>query len=191
MARIGIVGAQGTGKTTLIQALSQDETFKGFYFPMSPTRYLYKTFGFDFNSANAEIQLATLYMQLMNTLSSENVIFDRTVIDNFSYLEYYAKRGHGLYDITDSAMNFIELQTLFLAQKIDMFFILEPEFPIEDDGVRNVNVEQQREINDLIMNNFGRFKVGLDKLLIVSGSIEQRVEAIKGRYNWWVTVTKG
>lgn len=189
MAKIGIVGAQGTGKTTLIQALSQDEVFKNFYLPMSPTRYLYKTFGFDFSSANAEIQFATLYMQLMNTLSFENVIFDRTVIDNYSYLEYYAKRGHGLFNLSESAMNFIELQTLFLAQKIDMFFVLEPEFPIEDDGVRNVSTEQQKEIHGLIKNNLERFKVGIDKILIVSGTVEQRVESIKGRYNWW-TITK-
>ena len=113
MPRIGFIGAQGTGKTTLIKELAKWSPYHYYSIKSSPTRMLHQKFGMDFSSANTDIQLATLCLQT-EYMSSEYSLLDRTVVDNFAYLKYH--RDKGLSDLSENAFAFIEYWSKTLAQ---------------------------------------------------------------------------
>jgi nicotinamide riboside kinase len=183
MARIGVIGAQSTGKTTLISHLMKEPEFKNYLSVESPTRYLKIIFGMDFDNANTEIQLSTLCMQAINTFSagSNDAFFDRTVIDNYAYLQYYAGRGHS--DLSASALNFIQYTSRFLATKLDVIVLLHREFAIVPDGTRIVDEQQQGEIEDRIMKNLDDFGIDVRKIISLSGTVEERVANFKLAFN--------
>lgn len=175
--RIGIIGAQGVGKTVLIDALLEEPEFKNYIHAPSPTRFLMQTFGMSFDNANTEIQLATLCMQVFNMLSYPNAFLDRTVIDNFAYLRYHAAKGNT--DLSINALNFIEYVTQDFAHRLDYIFLIPVEFGIEEDGVRNTDPEQQKEIEKIIIGLLSEFSIEKKKLFYLTGTVEQRVLAVK------------
>ena len=174
--RIGIVGAQGVGKTTLIEALLKEDMFKGWCTVQSPTRYLKQIFGMDIDNANAEIQLATLSMQIYNS-KFDNIFYDRTVIDNFAYLNWYAAKGKS--NLSGNALNYIHHMSWELANMLDFIFVIPIEFGMEDDGVRNLDPDQQMWIQDEIFRMMSDFQIDTNKILRLSGTVEQRVLSVK------------
>jgi predicted ATPase len=174
--KIGIIGAQGVGKTTLIDALVQQDEFAGYVHVPSPTRYLKTMFGMDFNNANTEIQLATLSMQINNMLAYEDAFYDRTVIDNLAYLHWYAGRGES--DLSANSLNFIQYMSRYLANKLDYIFIIHREFDLVDDGVRNLDPEQQKWIEEDIMRVMAELDVSIQKIFAINGTVEQRVLSV-------------
>lgn len=174
--RISISGAQSTGKTTLINELSQLKEFKDYTILKSPSRFLYLNYDMKFDSANTEIQLAILTMQAMNTLQYQDSIFDRSLVDNLAYLKYYKERGKC--DIRPETEKFIYDISSKLLAKIDYHFLLVPEFNIMDDGVRVVDIEQQQQITQEIKELFVRFKIDFTT---VTGNIADRVSQVLWR----------
>lgn len=174
--KIGVIGAQGVGKSTLISELVKTEAFCDFTNPPSPTRYLSKEYGFDFSTANTEIQLATLYMQQKNTHATHNVILDRSVIDNFAYIIYHIR--HNTYSFSPLTYEFILRESIGLAEQLDYVFYLQPEFPLVADGVRNTDRRQQKEINESIQQALQILQVPNAKVHKISGSVQERVDKI-------------
>jgi predicted ATPase len=175
--RIGIVGAQGVGKTTLIDACLKEELFMGYTHIPSPTRYLKTRFGMDLDNGNAEIQLATLSMQIHNS-RFENAFYDRTVIDNFAYLHWYA--GKGKSDLSANALNFIHNMSWELANMLDVVFIIRIAFEMENDGVRNLDPVQQKWIEEEIIKVTHELPVNPNKVFVLDGgTIDNRVLAVK------------
>ena len=177
MSRIGIIGAQGVGKSSLIESLIKEPEFESYVHVPSPTRYLRNMFGMDFNNANTEIQLATLCLQISNMSVYKDAFYDRTVIDNYAYLQWYA--GVGCCDLSANALNFIQYVSMDLANKLDYIFFIPREFDMVDDGVRNLDIEQQKWIEEDIMQVIEDFGVDIRKLFSLSGTVEQRILSVK------------
>jgi len=169
---ISIIGSQGTGKSTLASSLLQRTEFKDYQYCPSPVRYLYHAFRLDFHNANTELQLAILFMQQKYLSSSKNLILDRSVIDHWAYLQYYRNKGKS--DVSDRCLYFIRMMTFILAEKVDIYFFLKREFPLEKDGVRITDEEQQKDIEEKIEAYLVEFNVR-NRTHILTGSTEKRV----------------
>ena len=175
--KLSFSGAQAVGKSTLISELVKLDEFSNFVTPESPTRFLYKKFGFDFSSANVEIQLATLCMQQKNTyISGNNVILDRSVIDNFAYMLYH--KEHNTFNYNSVVYEFILQESISIAKDIDYIFYIHPEFPIVDDGVRSTDSVQQKDIDTKIMEAMGVLNIPKNKVFNITGSIKDRVDMV-------------
>jgi nicotinamide riboside kinase len=187
---IAFSGSQSTGKTSLIQALKNDSFFSHFKVISSPTRELKCAYGMNFNSANTEIQLATLCMQFKNMYSlhtpSNNSLeechtidafLDRSVVDNYAYMRYYMNKGE--VDMPLSSIRFIKDTLPVLLNRIDFHVFLHPEFDMVADGIRNIDVDQHWWIDTKIQELFHEFNIEENKILTVSGSIEERVAQLR------------
>jgi predicted ATPase len=172
--KIGITGAQSVGKTTLIQELIKAPYFKDYHVFDSPTRYLKQKYDIGFDTANTDIQLTTLALQLYHVNQYKNAFFDRTVIDNLSYYFYHQKRHNS--NMSRGAINFMFDMSHEFMKYIDIVFVINSEFPIETDGVRIVDEKQRQEITEILTRLLPDF--AHDKFEYISGPIDKRVEQV-------------
>lgn len=173
------MGAQGTGKTTLLHALRSEKVFKDYKICDESTRWV-KNLGFEINQgASDNTQILIAMKHIYNMFMYENQITDRTIIDCYVYTTYQFSNAK----LTDKTYYEIEKITKKLLPLYDKIFYLEPEFKIEDDGVRSIDKQYQQNIVDGFNDAIYRFKVPFVKL---TGSVRERVEQVLGeikKYN--------
>jgi nicotinamide riboside kinase len=178
---IGVCGAQNTGKSTLISSMLDSDYFMGYQTYPSIIRSLVPQ-GFDFHSANIEMQMAVLHTQTMNLWQSMSLkiptIMDRTVIDNLAYVNYYLQFDPDNFLLTDKIYNYIIEKTRILANSIDLYVYIKPEFDMVDDGLRIVDRHQQNIVALEILRLLQYFGVSGDRLCIVTGSVEERLNQV-------------
>jgi nicotinamide riboside kinase len=178
--RIAFCGAQCTGKTTLIQALlaDKDVTWHGYISRQEGVRFLKDIYNFDMHSATFELQLALLALQTRDLLE-EHVLLDRTIIDSTTYMMYYHKKKNS--NIPDNVIQFILQTSMSLVPRLDLIVFLKPEFGLIDDGVRLVDKKQQDDITEGMQKMMEFFNVPSDKIIMPTGSVENRVAEVKKR----------
>lgn len=174
--RIGICGAQGVGKTTLLNALAEDKAFSEYSICSEVTRWV-KSLGYNINEAGGDITQQLIMMKhIENVMMNEKMITDRTILDGLVYTDW-------LYENTDNVSYESYQYALDVYEKMmhyyDVIFYIEPEFDIEDDGVRSVDVSFRDGIRDLFKEYTEEaFLDGVD-VVRISGSVEQRLNQIK------------
>lgn len=168
--RIILTGAQGTGKTTLMNELSKDGT---------RTLSVARQFATDNNwsaenGTNEEYQ-KNLFKTLKKELSSKkNYISDRGLTCVAAYTFEKAVSGEIAKEVADS--QYIDI-VKFANDNPDALLAYVPvEFDIEDDGVRNVDKDHQAAIDFLIRNILETSGI---KYITVTGSVEDRVKQIE------------
>lgn len=171
--RISFTGAQGVGKSTLIEALIPK--FPGYKVQKESVRQLVKKYGFDFGTADPTLQLAILNFQTRNTLLHNNILLDRSVIDSTSYMLYYHKRNQPT--IPKPIMELVLEAADEISNQLDLIIFMKPEFELVDDGFRILDYDQQKEITGIMEYLIDKFRVW-DKTLIVHGSVEDRVQQV-------------
>jgi nicotinamide riboside kinase len=171
--RISISGAQCTGKSTLIDAL--EKRLPEYAIQRESVRYLVKKYGFEIEAANTDLQLALLNLQTRSLYEHKDILLDRSFVDSTAYMLYYHKRKQP--EVPAGVYNYIMDAVKELAQNIDLFVFLKPEFELVDDGFRVLDNDQQQEITELMGELFDEFDIR-HKVLEVSGSVEDRVDQI-------------
>jgi nicotinamide riboside kinase len=176
--RIGIVGAQGTGKTTLLEALRPK--LPDYKFIPEVARTIMKRMGLiDLHSLKnlgpgygLKFQLSCLIEQLSSEDSAgENFVSDRSVLDSWVYCKYRFFEG--------ISFNFWELyETCVLRQTklYDLIVYTPLEFPPVSDGVRSSNQSYQRQIDTLIQGAISRFNPR--NVVEVTGAVDARVQQV-------------
>lgn len=164
--RVAIVGAQSTGKTTLLNALKLEPSLLGFNFVEEVTRTVAKK-GLKINEeGNDYTQVCIINLHLEN-LKHENAIYDRCILDGVVYTHYLYDKGQ----VSCDTLTYAYKQFITHINDYDKIFLLMPEFEMVDDKVRSVN----REFRDEILNLFKLYITdhNLD-VIELSGSVEER-----------------
>ena len=172
--RIGILGAQGVGKTTLAEALSKELEY-----PLirEVVRDVMKDMGItsprelkDDVEKSTEFQRACLYRQIEEEGKHKNFVSDRTTIDNAAYwMKWHAHKN-------PSHVNTEYYQTAWEnAKKYDLLVYVPPEIPLVGDGCRSTNKDYQEEMAWLIgvlLYTWG------ERRIAVTGLLETRVKKV-------------
>ena len=172
--QIILTGAQGTGKTTLMNELAKDGTKT-----LSIARETAVELGWPVAPEKLEDYQKTLFSKMQKALSSKkNYISDRglTCVAAHTFSEALVE------NITkETADNqYLKLQK-FHKDNPDILVVYVPiEFEISDDGVRNVDKGNQEKIDFLIKNILDTAGI---KYITVTGTIEQRLAQIEQALN--------
>ena len=176
---VSFTGAQSTGKTTLLNELKKWEEFKDYVFIDEITRNVSKL-GMNINEKGDDAtQTAIMNAHIENLKKGDNLILDRCSLDGVVYTHYLYLHGRVSRDTFDYARQvFIET-----CLKYDKIFYLKPEFDIVDDGVRSSSVQFRDEIADIFERYIAEFNLRKWNVVELSGSVEERLKAIKKATN--------
>ena len=170
--KIGLCGTQSVGKTTLVSALKQLPEFADYNFVTERSKYL-RDLGIPLNTDSTlkgqVIFLAERAAELMN----ENFITDRTVIDVMAFTK--AAKSINYYE----AEAFCGLAKNLLHEYDYIFYVSPVGVEIEDNGVRETDIEYRKLIDFLISLNLRDNKHRIQKLVTLSGTTEERITKIK------------
>lgn len=168
--RIILTGAQGTGKTTLMNALAADGTKT-----LSLAREAAINNGGLPTDEQRETFQKNLFATAFKTLSSKrNYISDRGLTCIAAYTFLGALRNSVKKKTADN--QYLKLQK-FHNDNPDILLVYLPiEFDIEDDGMRSTDKEHQAAIDFMIKNILDTSGV---KYITVTGTIEERVAQVE------------
>lgn len=167
--KIGITGSFGTGKTTLSKLVAGRKKYK--LLSESPLQAF--QIGLSMNKqADTECEVYIFGKQIeMEINAKDNYVADKCFIDLFAYAEYLFPEDKSLLDvlekITDNAV-----------KKYDIIIYLPSgEFPIEDDGLRPIDVGFQKAVDKNILDYLLKNKI---KYYRVVGDKESRYKQVLG-----------
>ena len=171
--RIILTGAQGTGKTTLMNALAGDKIKK-----ISHIRKTAEENGIDISSVT-EAGQKELYKTLKKELSSKkSYVSDRGLSCVAAYTFSGAVEGTIKKSVADK--QYLDL-VKFVNNNPDVLIVYVPiEFEVENDGVRSTDKEYQAMIDFFIKNILETSKT---PYITVTGTVEERVAQINAALN--------
>jgi nicotinamide riboside kinase len=168
--RIMITGAQGTGKTTLMNALAADGTRT-----LSVAREMANNSGWDKYSDTTTEYQKELYKTLKKELSSKkNYISDRGLTCVAAYTFDKAVEGSIPKKVADK--QYIDT-VKFISDNPDVLVVYVPiEFDPVDDGVRSTDIIKQARIDFFIKNILDTAQI---PYITVHGTVEERAAQVE------------
>ena len=167
--KVSFTGAQSTGKTTLLDAIKSNETYRYNYeFIDEITRRMVKK-GLKINEAGSNTTQLLIMNEHIKNLLYENAIMDRCMVDGVVYTHWLYEQGNLERWVFDYAVNVFN----HYKDRYDYIFYLKPEFAIVDDGVRSINTQFRDEIVDLFDQYINQVNIPVINL---TGSVAERLE---------------
>ena len=174
--KAAICGAHSQGKTTLVKALKDDLFLddQHFSFRTNLTRGL-KDLNVPINEGGTSLtQYLIMARHLEYGLTPGNWILDRGALDGIAYTTYFYEKGQVNKDVYQAALSVYEE----LLKVYDKIFYVVPELDVKDDGERSTG----KEFFDGVVKQFDfylkHFSMPTDKLVYVSGTVEERVNKV-------------
>lgn len=169
--RIGISGAQSVGKTTLLNALRSEKCFKDYIIRNEVTRTI-RSYGIDINENGSDVsQLLIMKEHIYNLVMFPDMLTDRTSLDGIVYTHWLHQKGRVTNECFEECLQVFETTR----GMYDYMFYINPEFPIENDGVRSADPIWQNEIVEIFKHYLMAYNM---PTIIVSGSVRERVNII-------------
>ena len=170
--KIGFCGTMSVGKTTLVNALKELPEFKDYKFATERSEYL-RDLGIPLNNDSTLKGQLIFLAERSSELLQENIITDRTIVDVIAFTKS-AK------SISWTQGKQFEKLAKDLINDYDFLFYVSPEgVKLEDNGIRTIDKEYRKEIDESIKNIL-KDKLNLHpKYTEISGSTEERIEKIK------------
>jgi nicotinamide riboside kinase len=166
--KIGLCGTMSVGKTTLVNALKGLPEFKDYMFRTERSKELMAQ-GIPLNTDSTLKGQTVFLAERTGELMVENVITDRTVIDVMAFA-----RASKSIDSPDKGL-FEEYARRFI-KEYDYIFYVSPEgVEMEDNGVRETNVDYRDLIDYTISKILDEQKHRIKNLNTLSGSTEKRI----------------
>ena len=171
--RIGLCGTMSVGKTTLVNELKKLNQFKGFEFATERSEYL-MNLGIPLNT-DSTLNGQTIFLaERVAELMKENVITDRTILDVIAFTNL-AKS----IDIKDKEY-FEDYARVFVGQ-YDYIFYISPEGTVmEDNGVRETDLEYRDLIDKAIIKAMNTYGHRCKNVNILKGTTSERIEQMLG-----------
>jgi len=171
--KIGLCGTMSVGKTTLVNELKKLGQFKGFEFATERSEYL-RDLGIPLNT-DSTLNGQTIFLaERVAELMKENVITDRTVLDVIAFTNL-AKS----IDFKDKEY-FEDYARVFVGE-YDYIFYISPEGTVmEDNGVRETDLEYRDDIDKAIIKILNKFGHRCKNVHMLKGSTEDRIEQMLG-----------
>jgi nicotinamide riboside kinase len=165
-----LTGAQGTGKTSLMNALSV---------PMLKlqgiTRKTISENKLDINRDSNNRSQKAIFDAYEHELSSHsNYIAERSLIDVYAYTLHQVKEGKCSKEIAQD--QYQRLRKYIECNPNAIYFYLPVEFELEDDGTRSLDKEFQKEIDNSILCTLLNEHC---KYFVITGSVEQRAQRVQ------------
>ena len=170
--KIGFCGTMSVGKTTLVNALAELPEFKDYKSTTERSKYLMEL-GIPLNTDSTTKGQAVFLAERASELMNKNIITDRTIIDVMAF----AKCSKSMYPF--EADDFIEFAS-HMINEYDYIFYVSPEgVDIENNGVRETDVEYRKKIDETIQLLILKYKHKIKNLVEIKGSTEERIKSVK------------
>jgi len=165
--RIAISGAQGTGKTSLINELRTRPELKDYTFVESIRGI--QELGFKLNDVgddNAQLMVEAVHLK---NYVWRNSVLDRCSLDAL----VYATHQYQTEKITQETLRIAE--AIFENLRYDLHFYIKPEFDLIDDDSRSMNQDYRNAIVQLYDDYIESYRINP---IIVTGSVKERADQI-------------
>ena len=171
--KIGLCGTMSVGKTTLVNRLKELKQFKDYEFATERSKYL-NDLGIPLNT-DSTLKGQTIFLaERCAELIKENIITDRTVIDVMAFTNLARS-----IDFKDKEY-FEDYARVFVGE-YDYIFYISPEGTVmEDNGVRETDLEYRDDINKAIIKILNKFGHRCKNVHMLKGSTNDRIEQILG-----------
>ena len=170
--KIGLCGTMSVGKTTLVNALKELPEFKDYTFRTERSKYL-KELGIPLNTDSTLKGQCVFLAERASELMQENIITDRTIIDVMAF----AQASKSMDQIEKDDFSTLARQ---LIKEYDYIFYIDPAgVKMEDNGVRETDLEYRDLIDFTIRNTISNNKFRMKNFSILAGTVEERIEQLK------------
>jgi hypothetical protein len=170
--KIGFCGTMSVGKTTLVNALKELPEFKDYTFRTERSKYL-KELGIPLNTDSTLKGQCVFLAERASELMQENIITDRTIIDVMAF----ASASKSMSSINKEAFSDFAKH---LIPEYDYIFYIDPfGVKMEDNGVRETDLEYRDLIDFSIRNLINNNKFRMKNFHILSGTTEERIKQLK------------
>jgi nicotinamide riboside kinase len=166
--KIAISGSQGTGKSTLIKAIEDANLLPDYTFIKEIVRSLREQ-GVKINREADHIsQCKILEEHYKNHFRYFHFLTDRCAVDAYVYALY--DYLHGKYTFEEHKQH----EALFLSSMgfYNLFFYLPIEFKLTNDGIRDMDIQYQKDIDNLFRIVYTRHRIPYQ---ILSGNVKTRL----------------
>lgn len=170
--RIGITGTQSVGKTTLVKELAKLEQFKDYYCITERSKYL-NSLGIPLNT-DSTLKGQTIFLaERCSELMNPKLITDRTVIDVMAF----SKSAKSI-EFSDK-ISFTNYASSFIKEYDYIFYISPIGIEVEDNGIRETNIEYRNQIDSTIKHYLNWFKFKMkNPYITLQGSTEERINQV-------------
>lgn len=170
--KIGFCGTMSVGKTTLVKALKELPEFKDYMFRTERSKYLMEL-GIPLNTDSTLKGQCIFLAERASELMHNNIITDRTIIDIISFTR--AARSINYFDAED----FSTLASNLLPEYDYIFYVSPEGVEMEDNGVRETDLEYRNLIDFIIQNTISKYKHRIKNFYEIKGNTEERIEQVK------------
>jgi len=170
--KIGFCGTMSVGKTTLVNALKELPAFKDYKFRTERSKYL-SDLGIPLNTDSTIKGQIVFLAERATELMCENIITDRTVIDVIAFTKVAKSITYRDSD------NFTVLAKSLLKEYDHIFYVSPEGVEMEDNGVRETDLEYRKLIDTVIQHHLLNSKHYIQNLHTIKGTTEERIEQVK------------
>ena len=169
--KIGFCGTMSVGKTTLVNALKNEQEFKDYKFATERSKYL-SSLGIPLNTDSTFKGQIVFAAERSAELMQENMITDRTIIDVVAFTE--------LSNSIDLAHKYHLNATFYhLIREYNIIFYVSPKgVKIEDNGIRETDAKYRKSIDEEIKRLLRIYGLST-KVVELSGSTKKRIQKVK------------
>ena len=167
--KIGFCGTMSVGKTTLVNALAKLPEFKGYNSRTERSKHLMKM-GIPLNTDSTLKGQFVFAAERASELLCDKILTDRTVVDVMAFCELSTS-------MTANESFYLNSALSHLIEDYDYLFFVSPVgVKMEDNGVRETNIQYREEINKKILNILDLRGI---EYTTIQGTTEERIELVK------------